>query len=174
MKIQIRNYAFNAAAKTVTFNDYVSIAQESVLLIVNATTNQIIYNFANAAAGGTVSGNVLTLTYNTTLMNSTDKLLIYYDTEFVPASDDSLILLRRIVQLLSPLATQDGNQRQRVTIDAITSGLTLSTITTVSTVSTVSTVTNIGAFGGVDPRYQFIDAARNAYANGIRQNLIFL
>lgn len=167
MKIQIRNYAFNAAAKTVTFTDYLSIAQESVLLIVNATTNQVIYNFANPAAGGTVSGNVLTLTYNTTTMNNTDKLLIYYDTEFLPSSDDSLILLRRIVQLLLPIATQDANQRQRVTIDAITSGLTL------STVSTVSTVSNIGALGGVDPRYQFIDAARNAYANGIRQNLIF-
>ena len=164
MKIQIRNYAFNAAAKTVTFTDYLSIAQESVLLIVNATTNQVIYNFANPAAGGTVSGNVLTLTYNTTAMNNTDKLLIYYDTEFIPSSDDSLILLRRIVQLLSPLATQDANQRQRITIDAISGGLTLSTL---------STVSNVATLAGVDSRYQFIDAARNAYANGIRQNLTF-
>lgn len=173
MKIQIRNYAFNPVAKTVTFKDYTSIPLESVLLIVNATDNLVMYNFANPAMGGTVSGNVLTLFYDTSLMSSSDKLLIYFDTDQVPASDESLILLRRIVQLVTPLATQDINQRQRITLDAMTSGLTLSTVSTVSTVTTVSTVSNVNSFAGIDLRYQFIDAARNAYANGIRQNLIF-
>jgi hypothetical protein len=36
----------------------------------------------------------------------------------------------------------------------------------------VSAVSNIAAIGGVDPRFQFIDAARVAYATGIRANLI--
>lgn len=84
-----------------------------------------------------------------------------------PATEEALILLRRMVKLMEPIATQDSQQRQRVTLDAITGGITL------GAVSTISTVSNIAGLGGVDPRYQFIDQARNAYANGIRQNLNF-
>lgn len=165
MKIQIRNYDFNVAAKTVTFKDYTSISLDSVLLIVNVTTNTVIYNFANPAAGGTASGNVLTLdSVDEYIMTNADKLLIYYDADSTPASDESVLLLRRLVQILAPIATQDINQRQRVTVDGMTAGMTLTTVTTVG---------NIGGLGGVDPRYQLMDAARNMYANGIRQNLIF-
>jgi len=167
MKIQIKNYGFDPLAKTVTFKDSTNYSLESLLLVVNVTTNQVIYNFANPAAGGTLIDNVLTLTYDTTAMNSADKLLIYYDSDLLPASDESTILLRRLVQMLAPIAIQDVNQRQRVTIDAITGGLTLSTMNTLNTVS------NIAALGNVDPKYQIIDAARNAFANGIRQNLTF-
>ena len=84
-----------------------------------------------------------------------------------PATEEALILLRRMVKLMEPLSVQDASQRQRVTLDAITGGITL------GAVSTISTVSNIAGLGGVDPRYQFIDQARNAYANGIRQNLNF-
>lgn len=165
MKIQIRNYGFDPIAKTVTFKDYTSVSLDSVLLVVNVTTNTIIYNFANPATGGTISGNVLTLpAIDELIMASTDKLLIYYDVDTTPASDESVLLLRRLVQILAPIATQDINQRQRVTVDGMTAGMTL---------TTVGTVGNIGAIGGVDVRYQLMDAARNMYANGIRQNLIF-
>ena len=164
MKIQIANYTFNPAAKTVTFKDYSTISLESVLLIVNVSVNEIIYNFANPATGGSVSGNVLTLDFNTSSMNSTDKLLIYYDSDTLPASDESLILLRRMVKIMESLTVVDANQRQRIAIDAITAGLTLATI---------STVGNVTAFGGSDARYQLIDTARNTYANGIRRNLEF-
>jgi hypothetical protein len=77
-----------------------------------------------------------------------------------PATDETVLLLRRMVQLLTPIATQDSQQRQRVVIDA-------------GTLTLVSTVSNISGLGGVDPRFQFIDQARNAFANGIRQNLNF-
>jgi hypothetical protein len=79
MKKLISNYSFNAAAKTVTFSDYGSITLENVLLVTNVTSNTIIYNFAQPTKGGTVAGNVLTLTYNTTSMSNGDKLQIYYD-----------------------------------------------------------------------------------------------
>jgi hypothetical protein len=79
VKKLITNYSFNAASKTVTFSDYGSISLENVLLVTNVTANTIIYNFAQVAKGGTVSGNVLTLTYNTTSMSNGDKLQIYYD-----------------------------------------------------------------------------------------------
>jgi len=52
---------------------------DSILLITNVTDNIIIYNFADPTKGGTVSDNVLTLTYDTSSMSNTDKLLIFYD-----------------------------------------------------------------------------------------------
>jgi hypothetical protein len=81
MKIRITNYSFSASTKQITFLDYpaIGITLDSVLLITHAPSNTIIYNFADSALGGTVSGNVLTLSYNTTLFSNTDKLLIYYD-----------------------------------------------------------------------------------------------
>jgi hypothetical protein len=78
-----------------------------------------------------------------------------------PATEEAIILLRRMVKLMEPLAVQDSQQRQRVAIDA-----------PIATVTTVNGVNNIAAYGGVDPRFQFIDAARMAYATGIRNNLI--
>lgn len=78
-KQRVINYTFDKTAKTVTFTDYTSITLDSVLLIVNATTQTIIYNFADSALGGTVATNVLTLEYDTTAMANTDKLVIFYD-----------------------------------------------------------------------------------------------
>lgn len=166
MKIQVKNYQFNSSAKTVTFTDYSSISLESILLIVNVSVNQIIYNFANPMTGGTVLGNVLTLDYPTVSMANEDKLLIYYDSDAVPASEESLVLLRRMVRLMESLAVIDINQRQRVNVET-------GTLATVSTVSTVNTVGNTTALGGADARFLLIDTARNAFANGVRSKLDF-
>lgn len=77
MKKLITNYTFSASTKQITFTDYATISLSSVLLITNVTDNIIIYNFADS--GGAVSGNVLTLTYNTASMDNGDKLQIFYD-----------------------------------------------------------------------------------------------
>jgi hypothetical protein len=79
MKVKVNNYSFNKTAKTVTFTDYASIRLDSILLITNATDSTIIFNFADPTKGGTVTGNVLTLAFDTAAMENTDKLLIYYD-----------------------------------------------------------------------------------------------
>lgn len=79
MKTLVTTYTFDASAKTITFGDYETINLERVLLIVNATDNVIIYNFADSTKGGTVATNVLTLIYDTAAMDDADKLLIYYD-----------------------------------------------------------------------------------------------
>jgi hypothetical protein len=79
MKVLVPNYTFNASAKTVTFNSYGSISLENVLLITNASRGTIIYSFADPSLTGTVSGNILTLTYNTTSMSNSDKLQVFYD-----------------------------------------------------------------------------------------------
>lgn len=83
MKVKVNNYLFNKDAKTVTFTDYASIRLDGILLITNVTRNIIIYNFASPEKGGSVTNNVLSLTYDTTSMNNGDKLQIFYD-------DDSL------------------------------------------------------------------------------------
>ena len=90
-----------------------------------------------------------------------------------PATDESILLLRRMVKLLDSLATVDVQNRQRVTIDAAPVTIAVSQPTATLLNANVNTVTNIAGYGGVDPRYQFIDAARVAYATGIRANLKF-
>lgn len=79
MKQLIGNYRFNSSAHTVTFPAYISLVPESILLITNVTRGVIIYNFADPNAGGTVLGNVLTLTYNTSSQADTDNLQIFFD-----------------------------------------------------------------------------------------------
>jgi hypothetical protein len=94
MKKQIINYTFDKTAKTVTFTDYVTIRLDSVLVITNVTSNIIIYNFASSTLGGTVATNVLTLTYNTSSMNNTDKLQIWYwDSDVDPATQTTVATL---------------------------------------------------------------------------------
>lgn len=79
------------------------------------------------------------------------------------ATDESLILLRRIVKLLESNAVVDSANRQRMVVESLP---TLGTVTTVSTVSNIGTVAGHGL-------QQFVDIARNAYANGIRSKLNF-
>jgi hypothetical protein len=98
-----------------------------------------------------------------------------------PASEESVVLLRRIAKLLESLATVDPQQRQRIALDTIAAGTTLPTVTTVgtvttvtgvTTVSTVGSVTNIAAVNGWNQQ-MFADPARNAYNTGIRSQLTF-
>lgn len=81
MKQIITNYTFDAGARTITFNDYTSINLERLTLITNLTDGVIIYQFNNAAKGGTVAGNVLTLAHDTTTMADTDDLQIFYEVD---------------------------------------------------------------------------------------------
>jgi len=100
-----------------------------------------------------------------------------------PSTDESVVYLRRMVKLMEAMATVDSANRQKLTLDAITGGLTLSTVTTVGTVSTItggtiSTITNpvpvgnIATISGMD-REQYINIAKGTWAEGIRQNLVW-
>lgn len=84
MRSLITNYTFNKSAKQVTFTDFPSIKIENVLLItVVSGTNAglMIYQANNPDKGGAVSGNVLTLDYDTTGagFDNSDKLQIFYE-----------------------------------------------------------------------------------------------
>lgn len=86
----VSNYTFNKTSKTVTFTDFGTIRLDRLLLITNVTANTIIYQFNSAALGGSVAGNILTLTYDTSAMNNADKLQIIYDTSSSDPSYDTL------------------------------------------------------------------------------------
>lgn len=79
MKRLVRTYTFAPATKQITFGALNAVVLDRLLLIVNATTGDTIYSFADPAKGGTVATNVLTLEYDTTGMNAADKLLIFYE-----------------------------------------------------------------------------------------------
>jgi len=105
-----------------------------------------------------------------------------------PASTEDVVLLRKIVKLLESNATIDAKQRQRVVVEAI--GTNTGTPTEVNaaipvTNTLAASTANIGqivvGFGGqataagniVDSRFFLMDTARNAYAAGIRGNLVW-
>ena len=115
MKILVLNYLFDASAKQITFTDYNPIIVERVLLITNITDNVIIYNFADPTKGGTAATNVLTLTYNTTTMDDTDKLQIFYDDLYLDGLTEALY---ELIERLAPLAsviTNIGGTSLRIT-----------------------------------------------------------
>lgn len=85
---EIGGYTFNKTAKTVTLTGLATITIDKVLLITNVVSNTIIYSFDSSALGGTISGNVITLTYDTAAMNDADFLMIFidYPNNLVPVS----------------------------------------------------------------------------------------
>ena len=94
-------------------------------------------------------------------------------------TEDLLVALSRIAKLLESSGVVDQQQRQRLSLDTIPAGVTLPTITTVGTVTTASTVTtattltNATSIAGMD-REQYINIAKNTYANRIRAQLSFV
>jgi hypothetical protein len=85
MKILANRYSFSPSTKQVFLSGFTTnIALEQLLLITNSSRNTIIYNFADPAAGGVISNNVITLSANTTSMLSTDRLQIFLDDLFEP------------------------------------------------------------------------------------------
>jgi|GEM_PF-1601870 len=79
MKQIVKNYSFNVSACTVTFTDFAGISLDRLLLVTNVTANVVVYQFNDPALGASVTGNILTLAYDTTSMHGSDRLQIIYD-----------------------------------------------------------------------------------------------
>ncbi len=103
------------------------------------------------------------------------------------AQDDTLVILARILKLIESLSIVDAAQRQRITLDAVTSGLALGSVTVTSAPTTTVTGTvsinaipaganiigslnNLGTIAGMD-REMYINQARVAYNTGISAKL---
>lgn len=87
-------------------------------------------------------------------------------------ADNLLAMLQRLLKTLESNATVDQQQRQRITLDAMTGGLTLGAVSTLGTLNTLGVANNLVANAGMD-REQYINIARNTYANAIRSQLTF-
>jgi hypothetical protein len=82
MKTLVEEYKFDKANKQITFTGIlVPSALEEILLITNVTTGDILYSFADKLRGGSLSKNVLTLIFDTTKMNDTDRLQIFIESD---------------------------------------------------------------------------------------------
>jgi hypothetical protein len=80
MKTLTTNYGFTASPLgRVQLLGYPNITLDQILLVTNVTDNVIIYNFADPAKGGTLTGNILSLSADTSSMSSTDRLQIFVD-----------------------------------------------------------------------------------------------
>jgi hypothetical protein len=86
----------------------------------------------------------------------------------LPVFDDRvenlISLLGRLVKISESNQVVDSAQRQRITLDAITTGIAL------PTVSTVTAVSNLTQNAGMD-REQYINIAKQTYTNSIRNRL---
>lgn len=165
MKKLVTDYTFNAASQEVTLNGLVAPRLEGLLLVTNVTTAEILYNFADPDSGGSLTGNVLQLNRVTGGMDG-HQLQIFYDDGSSPAQEATLELLQEMTSYLKlmllqirPLSTQDTNQRQRVTVDAVVPQVTIN-----------GTVTVAHTHGNDVWRQE---SSRIAFAAGHRANLIF-
>ncbi len=171
MKILFEDYTFNAAAKQITFNTSETISLQQLLIITNVTDNLIIYNFADPNYGGTITNNVLTLTYNTSLMSDSDSLQIFLENQYTPASQETLqylsdqtALLGRMVKLLEPSSRQDSAGRQTIDIGGSTGTATVMQSTMINGPSGNATISA--------PESTFVLQSRIAYAT-LRNQLEF-
>jgi len=91
-------------------------------------------------------------------------------------NDDSVALLRRIVKILENQQATDVAQRARITIDALTAGITFpvsqTTLANVTNITNAVGVGNIASLSGMDHK-QFIEQSRIAYSGCIRSKLTF-
>jgi hypothetical protein len=177
MKLLITNYNFNAAAKTIVFNDYTLVYLQGLLMITNVSNSAkpVLYQFNNTGLTATVVNNIVTLGYNTTAMNNYDALEIFYDDILQDTKrSEEAILLRRLIDVMESNGTVDSNNRQKIAVEVMPS-ITVSSAPTTAvsgTLTSAGTVTSVGQLAGVDSRYQIIDWARVAY-NTLRSNIIF-
>ena len=136
MKKRIINYTFDKTAKTITFLDYSSILLSSILLITNVKEGIDIFLFDDATKGGTISGNVLTLEYDTTAQSNSDPLLILIYDDSEAASDDlQELVLSRLAGLNVLEMAQSSVGEIKVVLGSTSSSANIGTITTVASVS---------------------------------------
>ena len=165
MKSLVRDYTFDASSKTVTFTNISSIGLEQILLITNVKDNIIIYSFADNALGGTVSGNVLTLTYNTASMSDTDELQIFIDSDDL---EENLVGWLRYI-LKSTSYARDAGDRMRVIMDNNPMLYSYMRNSTTSMVGGTESWYSISSNSTVDAREQLMELSNIAVISSMQR-----
>lgn len=114
MKTLVDDYTFNPITRTVTFTGRSAPKTlEQLLLITNVTDGEIIYNFADKLRGGSLDQNKLVLTWDTTVMSSTDKLQIFIDSD--EYHQNLIIMLEALLK--NSFIPRDTADRIRIIMD---------------------------------------------------------
>ena len=127
MKKLIENYTFDASAKTITILCDCNFTLDKLLVITNVTDGVIIYNFADNNLTGSITGNIITLSYDTTPMSDTDILQIW-----VEDTNPLLVTLSNFLNIIR-------NAVGKLSFDQTNQLRTNTTVSTVSSVNTVAT-----------------------------------
>jgi hypothetical protein len=161
-QIIIDKYSFNPLTKEITFLDNADIKIEGLQLITNLNRGAIIYQFNEQTKGGVLIGNVLTLNYDTSTMQSSDVLQIIYSPPAGGFFNRMLALLDQIwratarPEWLVPLST---GKALRMVIDNN------------SSLNTVATINNLVALNNIDSRELVWAQLRQGYTHGIRNRI---
>lgn len=91
MKIFVTGGTFDASAQTYTFPAALVPELERILFLENATDGIIIYAPADVNLNGSLVGQILTLSHDTTAMADGDDLMVYYDLPMAPGALVSLM-----------------------------------------------------------------------------------
>jgi len=93
-------YSADMSAQTITITGLETLTIERILKVTNITDQEVIYDSSDAGKGGTISGNVITLEYDTTSMSDSDSLqiLVQYDN----SQDYDLGVTKNVVQNPDP------------------------------------------------------------------------
>lgn len=124
--IQGTDFTFDASAKQITFIGFTPV-HANILVISNVTDNILIYTSTLPATKGSLSGQVLTMDYDTTGMDDADKIqLRYYDPAYVvPVSSSTLATQTTLAALLAKvIAAPSTEAKQDIIITALASLLT--------------------------------------------------
>lgn len=148
----------------------IDLTLANIKLITNVTRNEIIYNFADSAAGAISFGlNTLTLDYDTSTHGASDVLQIILD---VPGEleelRDAVESLRMAINSLTRImgsSLPDASGRMRVNAESavIASG-------TITTVSNAVPVGNVATVGNVPAQYP-ANQIQGLYADSLRRNI---
>jgi len=99
-----------------------------------------------------------------------------------PSTDETILLLRRMVKMMESNAVVDANMRQRVSVDNTVAtlpntyglGAAGTNYPTVLNPQATTTVYYQPTWAGpIDPRWTNLEQARISYNTGIRNNLLF-
>ena len=150
-------FAFDPVAGTIAFSGLPDLTLANVLVVTNVTAGVMLYNFADPAMGGSLTGNVLSLEGATTGMAATDTLQVWVD---VPAETpvDLRVVLRKVLTALVYPPWLDRVQNRRMARVTVESG----------TVSTVGTVTNVSSIDSYQGRVLAIAASATGWATCVR------
>ena len=156
----VGSFVFDPASKTITFSG-VDLQLKNVLLITNVKTGDILYNFASKSQQCSISGNVITLTFDTTLMNAADELQIYVDIPSTYLGELSVYLRKLLHGVLFPSFVDRSLNSARISIVSGSVG-----IATSQTLATLTDQTNIG---GYQAKGQVLNNNLNSWSNTVRR-----